>query len=75
MIDVDRNITTSRTCGEVLLDHMRVVVVGLDIRMCTRSASINDDPFSSVENPTDSTLNESDINRLKPTSVNVNFAF
>ena len=35
--------------------------------MCTFSASINDDPLPSVENPANDTLNESNINCLKST--------
>jgi hypothetical protein len=46
-------------------------LTGLNVCVCTGSASVNDDPFPSVKNPANNTLNESNVNHLKSTKFDV----
>ena len=46
-------------------------LAGLNVCMCTRSTSVNDNPFSSVKNPANDTLNESDVDRLKSAEFDI----
>jgi len=43
----------------------------LNVRMCTSSTSINDNPFPSVENPANNALDKSNVNRLKSTKFHI----
>lgn len=44
---------------------LRLII--LDVCVCTLSTPINDDPLPSVKNPTNGALNESEVDRFKPT--------